>query len=455
MRPNTRRNFLKGALFAAGGIATLSGLSPLVTLAQANGPRAEPRYYIFAYFSGGWDILVGLDPRDPRAFTNGNLRQTLIQPGYEMLVGSDGRMVEARNGARFGPYIGDLATHAHRIAVVRGMSMETLTHEVGRRRFITGKPPAGTQARGSSALTWLAASLGVDEPLPYVAMQTEAYTVDQPNYATALSANSVADMLRALRPSNPRLGDREDRQLDAFLSEVGACPDALASNRWQAAEAGRLRARDMVTRGLDQLFDFTAQGPVMDRLRGHYGMRANDNSPEAQAAFAAQAICGGVSRCVSIQVAGGLDTHFMDWTTNQGPNQRRGFNAIARLIEDLSTREHPGTNTSWLDHTTIVGFSEFSRTPLINERGGRDHALTNACFLAGGNIRGGAVIGASSDVGLAPQAIDFDTGELRATEDGGEVVRPEHILQTLFHDAGLDHLADLRVNPIPALLRGA
>jgi uncharacterized protein (DUF1501 family) len=107
-----------------------------------------------------------------------------------------------------------------------------------------------------------------------------------------------------------------------------------------------------------------------------------------------------------------------------------------------------------LDHTTIVGFSEFSRTPLINERGGRDHALTNACFLAGGNIRGGAVIGASSDVGLAPQAIDFDTGELRATEDGGEVVRPEHILQTLFHDAGLDHLADLRVNPIPALLRG-
>jgi uncharacterized protein (DUF1501 family) len=209
----------------------------------------------------------------------------------------------------------------------------------------------------------------------------------------------------------------------------------------------------MVTRGLDRLFDFTAQTPEMERLRGHYGMRANDSTPEAQAAFAAQAICGGVSRCVSIQVAGGLDTHFSDWTTNQGPNQRRGFNALARLIEDLSTREHPGTNTSWLDHTTIVAFSEFSRTPLLNDRGGRDHALTNACLLAGGNIRGGAIIGASSDVGLAPQAIDLETGDLRGVADGGEVVRPEHILQTLLHDAGMDAAADLRVNPVTALLR--
>jgi len=453
MRPTSRRSFLKGALFAAGGIATLSGVGPLVQLAQAQGPRGVPRYYIFAYFSGGWDILVGLDPRDPRQFTNGNLRQTLIQPGYEMLVGTDGRLVEARTGGRFGPYIGDLATHAHRFAVVRGMSMETLTHEVGRRRFITGKPPAGTQARGSSVLTWLAANLGQDEPIPYVAMQTEAYNVDQPNYATALSANSVADMLRALRPANPQLGALEDRQLDAFLAEVGACPDALNSSRWQSAEPSRLRARDMVTRGLDRLFDFTAQTPEMERLRGHYGMRANDSTPEAQAAFAAQAICGGVSRCVSIQVAGGLDTHFTDWTTNQGPNQRRGFNALARLIEDLSTREHPGTNTSWLDHTTIVAFSEFSRTPLLNDRGGRDHALTNACLLAGGNIRGGAIIGASSDVGLAPQAIDLETGDLRGVADGGEVVRPEHILQTLLHDAGMDAAADLRVNPVTALLR--
>ena len=45
---------------------------------------------------------------------------------------------------------------AQKICVVRGMSMETLTHEAGRRRFITGKPPSGLLARGSSGATWLA-----------------------------------------------------------------------------------------------------------------------------------------------------------------------------------------------------------------------------------------------------------------------------------------------------------
>ena len=55
----------------------------------------------------------------------------------------------------FGPYLGDLLGHASKLAVVRGISMDTLTHEVGRRRFLTG----GFQASGS----------GLDEGALYVA----------------------------------------------------------------------------------------------------------------------------------------------------------------------------------------------------------------------------------------------------------------------------------------------
>jgi uncharacterized protein (DUF1501 family) len=134
----------------------------------------------------------------------------------------------------------------------------------------------------------------------------------------------------------------------------------------------------------------------------------------------------------------------------------RGFNTVARLLTDLAGRQHPFTGRSYLDHTVVVGFSEFSRTAMINQFGGRDHALTNACFLAGGGIRGGQVVGASSDVGLAPQAIHFDTGQVAEIPEEGEVIRPEAILRTLFHDAGFDDdIADLRVDPITALLRGA
>ena len=75
------------------------------------------------------------------------------------------------------------------------------------------------------------------------------------------------------------------------------------------------------------------------------------------------------------------------------------------------------------------------RTPTLNARGGRDHWLSNCCLLAGGNIRGGTVIGASSDVGMEPQHADTSTGLL---DRGGEIVKPEHVLRTLLVDAGIE-----------------
>ncbi len=453
----TRRTFLRNALFAGGALATvagLGGLAPVVSLAQAQNAAVDPKYFIFCYFSGGWDILLGLDPRDPRLFTDGNLRTTRIQPGYGLLTGNRD-IITAPNGMQFGPFIGELAAHADRLAILRGMSMDTLTHEVGRRRFLTGMPPSGLTARGSSVATILAARFGEDEAIPNMAVQNETYNVDQPFFASALAVNSVADLLRALRPTAPILPSLEERQIHAFQRDVAACPSPSASATFRAAEASRIKSRDMVQRGLDRLFDFTANTPEMLALRQHYGVTGNDSSPEAQALLAAQAICGGVSRCVTIQATSGLDTHFQEWATDQGPRQLRGFNAVARLLTDLARREHPFTGRSYLDHTVVVGFSEFSRTAMINQFGGRDHALTNACFLAGGGIVGGQVVGASSDVGLAPQNIDFGTGLVAEVPEAGETVRPEAVLRTLFALSGIEEdIADLRVDPIGALLPG-
>ena len=128
-----------------------------------------------------------------------------------------------------------------------------------------------------------------------------------------------------------------------------------------------------------------------------------------------------------------------------------GFSAVSRLIEDLAQSEYMDTGMSWLDHTTIVGFSEFSRTAMLNNSSGRDHALTNACFLLGGGIKEGQVIGRSSDVGLSPTKVSLQTGE---ADPGGEVVRPEHVIQALLTDIGaVDDPADLRVDPLRAILK--
>ena len=65
----TRRELLRGALAAGGGLAGLSLVSPFMDQALASdGSPLESRNFIFCYFSGGWDILLGLDPRDPKKF---------------------------------------------------------------------------------------------------------------------------------------------------------------------------------------------------------------------------------------------------------------------------------------------------------------------------------------------------------------------------------------------------
>lgn len=445
----TRRSLLQRT--AGAGLAAFAGVPFLERLARGAGPSGQDTYYVFAYFSGGWDILLGLDPKDPAVFTNEKLRDTRIQPAYDQLQDSDGQLVRVGN-TTFGPYIGDLANHVDKLAVIRGMSMETLTHEAGRRRFLTGKPPSGLLARGSSAATHLAAKLGREHPIPNLAIQVETYNVDEPNFATGLKANDVGDLLRALRPSQPSLGQRQSEQLDHLLATVAQCDLPQSSKTWQAAEDARLKARDMVEGNVADLFDFNS--PQLAPLRDRFDIPAGNaglNSFEAQAAMAAQALMGGVSRVVSIQVAGGLDTHFDDWSRDQGPRQQRGFNAIARLIEELESNPYKDTGDSWLDHTVIVGFSEFSRTPALNDRGGRDHSLTNACFVAGAGIKGGITIGASSDRGMEPQPVDLSSGQL---SEGGEVIKPEHVIQTLLHNAGYtDDFADLRVGPIEAIRR--
>jgi len=439
----TRRQLLKSGLMLAGSAGLSRWLAP--TLARAQ--DTEDLYFVFAYFSGGWDILLSLDPRDPAQYTEDDIRQTRIQPAYDQLPGTPG-LVRA-GGRSFGPYIGGLAGHADRMAVINGLSMETLTHETGRRRFLTGKTPSGLQARGSSASSWLAANFGDGLPIPNLALRVEAYNQDLPSYATALRASSVSDLVDALRPEGSALALKDE--LDELLALEADCPKATASATWRAAEAGRAKAVEMVESRLDQLFALSANTPEMESLRDRYGVadRFALTSPEAQAALAAQALKGGVSRCVTIQATSGLDTHFDDWSRDQGPRQQRGFDAIARLVDDLAASPYRGSGESWLDRTIIVGFSEFSRTPLLNERGGRDHSLTNSCFVLGSGIRPGTY-GASSDFGMEPSVVDPTTGQVEAS---GEVIRPEHVIMALMRRAGVEgDPAEFRVPPLSAIL---
>jgi uncharacterized protein (DUF1501 family) len=444
-----RRDVLLGAL-SLGGAAAFGGLGALDTLARAGDhPELKDRYFIFVYFSGGWDILLSLDPRDPALFRADNRRQTMIWPAYELQAEANAVPVRLSESMTVGPFLGRLANHHSRLAIVRGMSMETLTHEVGRRRFLTGKAPSGLRARGSTTATWLAALLGRDDAIPNLVGNTETYNTDQPTWASGMRVSTVSDLLTALRPGDQALAPGQRDRVEALLAEFRECQRTGRSPMLAAAHDMHQNAQDLISAGLDKQFDFLARNPTMEALRAHYGIGTTLDSSEALAAMAVTAVTTGVSRCVSVTLANGLDTHFDDWTDDQGPRQRRGFDAVAAMVEDLARRPFKGTGDSWLDHTTIVGFSEFSRTPLLNANTGRDHSLTNACFLIGAGVKGG-VYGRSSDVGMSPVAVDLATGQ---PDPGGTVPRPEHVLRSLFTSVGAsEDLADLRAEPYAALL---
>ena len=70
-----------------------------------------------------------------------------------------------------------------------------------------------------------------------------------------------------------------------------------------------------------------------------------------------------------------------------------GFSA---LLDDLDQR-------GLLDETLVVALGEFGRTPKINKNACRDHwAACNSVVLAGAEIRGGLVYGASDTVAAYP-----------------------------------------------------
>lgn len=448
-----RRDVLLGALGLGAGVS-LASLPTLAPLAWAGDhPDLKDRYFIFCLFGGAWDVLLSLDPRDPAVFTPERRRETRIDVGYDLVEMIDANLVRTRDpNMTFGPYIGRLADHADKLAIVRGMDQETVSHQVGVRRFLTGRAPAGQKARGSSTATWLSSLLSRDELIPNLVAGMETYNVDRDVKYSGFRVSSVSDLAASLATDRATPTAEEQARLQALLADARSCDRHRLSPTRMAAHTASGAAAGLVQNQLDRVFQFGGNSPDVVAMRAHYGFSANQlGGAASRAAMAVKAITEGVSRVVSIRMNdGNLDTHNGAWGTDQGPNQRAGFDLIAAMVEDLQSRPFKDTGDSWLDHTTLVMHSDFTRTPMLNPELGRDHHIMGTCALIGAGIKPG-VIGASSDTGMDPQPIDLDTGRVDA---GGVVPKPNHIMRTLYASVGLEEdVSDQRAEPIRALLR--
>lgn len=479
---------------------------------------SPPKIIIFCYFSGGWDQLMALDPR-PCAFGSTGAQLfpqagSSIDPGYDQIadttadVSSDGLTTKViynwlkthgadthgllslgTTGINVGPAFydtvwtnpainTDLNDLCSRPCIIRGINMGTLTHEVGRRYFITGKFPRGLQAAGSALPTWVT-SLNGDGPtsgaIPNLSVGVETYNENLPAFASGLLVNTANDIVNVLKPLNPEstnVTEARDAALDAYFANQDCWQTQLdGTGLVTTLQNSRVRARDMLANDLYGRFSFpqNTTDATLQNLYGIFGLSGLTssqfynavNGAKGQALIAARAVTPDantsdhlpVSTCVSIQLATGIDDHDVDWANNHGASLRAGFDALGRLIRYLSITPDPLNNGQPLiERTQLMAFSEFARTPNINSRGGRDHHLASSCLLAGGGIRGGLALGGTADADFGPLPMDLTTGATVPT-GSGYTVRPSDIHATFLQAAGLGY-ANLS-NQTPVLIPAA
>jgi uncharacterized protein (DUF1501 family) len=466
--------------------------------AQMRGAVQTKRRFVFCYFPGGWDQLLFLDPRDPAAFPEEQRGMTLTDVRYEQLANSDFRtqVIRPTVGGRpseltFGPaslkYNGDgtvrgpdITRWAEKIAIVRGMNMGTLAHEVGYRFFNTGTFPAGNAARGSSVATQIAAMLnrGLPAPstaLPALSLRVEAYNESMPGPYSAVRVNSIGDLLQVLSRDGAMLEHSTvEAALDEFSTSERPCEVNVYDRRgvFSQMRQAQSTAQQILRQQLSSKFEFLtdstdmavqAERVAVRRRYGEYlratGLTAGDaNAAGARAALAALAIKSGVAQCVSVMIGDGTDTHFSN-NLDHANRIYPGIASLASLIDDLATSTiGPGhglpEGDKWLDHTTIVAFSEFSRTPLMNQFGGRDHHLSNTCLLAGAGIQGNKVLGASGPVAMGIGLWDFVNHRPTNNPEQGRAIIPPDIAATLLASTGFDptdHALDASIARADAL----
>ncbi|MBL8848598.1 MAG: DUF1501 domain-containing protein, partial [Planctomycetaceae bacterium] len=166
-----------------------------------------------------------------------------------------------------------------------------------------------------------------------------------------------------------------------------------------------------------EAFDVSQESPAYTQKFGE--------TPFGQSCLLATRLVASGVRFVTIG-NNGWDTHQENWTKLKDtllPPVDEGLSALLIGLEEKGL----------LDSTIVFVSGEFGRTPKINtDRGGRDH-YPRAMFMlmAGGGVRGGRVIGATTADGSEPD---------------GDSHTPDDAAATFYHTLGIDHQQEYQTN---------
>lgn len=443
------------ALKVLGGAAAAGLVSQPLFRALADPPLAEDDFFIFIHASGGWDVTVGLDPR--------NESRGLIDPATTDFVDSAGltqwtdepigtdttfRIVTPRNTRhRFGPGVGDLVDIAERVTVINGLAMNTVSHQDGTFFAATGRHLAGGRPVASSVNTMIANEFGRDQIFPSVSVQfpsTYVGTGLDPRASPLIIAN-VDTVSKVLARANDNTVAADRDSVTAMLSQESR--ELMGRSYHEDVMEGFSLQFGALRRMLNGNLQAVFQSAALQAAQPSFNYRARFQSRGAiNAAFAVEAMKRNVVRCVSFAM-GGFDTHSTNYR-NQPMIQQEFFNVLTALVRALDAAPHPTRMGERLsDRTHILAVSDFCRTPQINLNSGRDHYPNNSTLIVSPRFKGNFVIGQSDPEQLLPLP--------RAFSDGMRAITPPDVLSTFVSAFGADPRKYLRDGEVmPEVLKG-
>ncbi len=369
-----RRDFLCIGGLAIGGLT----LPNLLRAEQASGPRATGKSIINIYLAGGPTHLDTFDlkPTAAREFRGEFMPIQTNVPGMEICE-----------------LMPKLAQLGDKFSVVRSISGLHEEHAPNYSdsgwselslKNIGGRPGIGSVM---SKLWGPSQTTGHGTAPTFVDLTgwTKTGFVGQVNAGFRPDGEGRQNLSLNGRVSLKRLDDR--RALLSGLDRLQRNVDQ--SGMLTAIDSYTERAAGIVTSGeLAKAIDLRQEDPRQLQRYGTDNGMGNDRFVMAR-----RLIQSGV-RCVSLSW-GSWDTHGDNFNAmrRQLPPLDQGLSA---LIDDLDAH-------GLLESTIIMMSGEFGRTPRINPTAGRDHwPRTSFFFLAGGGMRHGQMIGATSRNGEEP-----------------------------------------------------
>jgi hypothetical protein len=364
-----RRNFLQIGAFGAG--LTLADLLRARDARAAQGGRTRPKSAIMIYLPGGPSHMdmYDLKPEAPAEFRgefrpiNTNVAGVQICEHFPLQAQMWDKLAVVRSVVSVDEHSDSLVLTGYPDRVNRTADHPSIGSVVSKLRSQEAAPvPHFVSLRGMSRGT---------EP-GYLGIAHRPFTPGGQANSNLRLANSVTE---------DRLHARRDL-LDSF-DDTRREIDASGTMRGMDAYTGR--AIEMVTAGaVRNALDLSKEPqPSRDRYKG-----------VEQFLTARRLVEAGVG-CVTLSI-GGWDTHGQNFQTlkRQLPQVDRG---LANLIQDLHDR-------GMQDDVVTVMWGEFGRTPKVNMNAGRDHwSPVMSAFVAGGGLRMGQAVGASTAKGERPK----------------------------------------------------